>query len=64
MENLIERKIDIVDYIDGLNISEDNKTSLKYWVTERNIDGADFISGMALALQNEKKITPEDFMII
>ena len=64
MENLLETKIDIVYYIDGLSISEDNKNSLKYWVIERPADGADFISGMCLALQNEKKITPEDFITI
>jgi len=64
LENMIEMKVDIVEYIDSLDISEDNKNSLKYWITERNIDGTDFISGMALALQHEKKITPEDFITI
>jgi hypothetical protein len=60
------QKINIREYIDKLNISEDNKASLKYWL-DAKADGQicdDFIFGMCLALQNERKITPEDFIII
>jgi len=57
---------DIVEYIDKLNISEDNKASLKYWL-DAKADGQicdDFIFGLCLALQNEGKINPEDFITI
>ena len=57
---------DIVEYIDGLNISDNSKNSLLYWVEQREQGQAcdDFILGMCLALQNERKITPEDFITI
>lgn len=57
---------DIIYYIDKLNISDNSKTSLLYWIEQREQGQAcdDFILGMCLALQNERKITPEDFITI
>jgi hypothetical protein len=57
---------DIRKHINQLNISDNSKNSLLYWIEQREQGQAcdDFILGMCLALQNEGKINPEDFITI
>lgn len=58
---------DIRKHINQLNISDNSKRSLDYWITRQEdlgVDCKDFIYGMALALLNEQKITQEDFITL
>ena len=64
MRDLIETNI--TDYVNKLDINNDTKSSLHYWL-DRKANGQaceDFISGMCLALQTEKKLCPEEALVL
>ncbi len=64
MRDLIETNI--TDYINGLNITQKTKETLQYWLN-RKVEGQaceDFICGMCLALQTEKKLSPEEALVL
>ena len=71
MEDLIETKVNIMDYIDKLGISEGNKFQLKSQVEKKQeLSGEekrscnDYITGVCSALYSEGKITQDDAFII
>jgi hypothetical protein len=64
-KNLCE-KVDILKHISELNISDRNKHNLIDYIakSEQGEDYENHIFGMCLALQDEGKITPDDFTAI
>lgn len=65
MENLCG-KVNILEYISKLNIKDETRRNLISYIikSEQGEDSEAYIFGMALALQNEGIITPEDFISI
>lgn len=64
-KNLYE-KVNILEYISKLNIKDETRRNLISYIvkSEQGEDSEAYIFGMALALQNEGIITPEDFIAI
>jgi hypothetical protein len=59
-------EVNVLRLISELNISEQNKHALIKYIakSEQGEDSEDYIYGIALALENEGKITSDDFIAI